>query len=199
MLEKLPETCDLRRLGLDAASITQVKLIHKKHSNRLYRIEYDGQSFILKWFADSTQSIEVCSYELLAKYGVPTLPVHGWTENSLLLEDLATSPTWRLAKEADVERPETGVAVAEWYRMLHAAGREILANPLDVPDFLSREIDALDPSTVLEIGQKLGLTTNPVWRLAADCIETLKCAMRSFPETLNYSIPIISFDQTFLS
>ena len=186
-LNKLPETCDPRRLGLDPTNITQVKCIHRKHGSRLYRVECGGRSFVLKWFSDPAQAIEVRSYALLEKHGVPTLPVHGRTESALLLEDLTASPIGRLAQEADVERPETGVAVAEWYQTLHAAGREIVADPSGMPDFLGREVDALDASTVMEIGKKLGLSANPVWQLAADCIEPLKQAMRSFPETLNYN------------
>jgi hypothetical protein len=160
---------------------------HEKHSNRLFRVQCGGRSFVLKSFGDSAQAVEARSYALLERYGVPTLPVHGRTENALLLEDLAVSPTWRLADEADVERPETGVAIARWYRALHAAGRELLAAPTGIPNFLEREADALDPATVIGIGQKLRLADNPVWKLAADHIEALKQAMRSLPETLNYS------------
>ena len=193
-MNELPKTCDPIQLGLDPTSITQVKRIHRKHGSRLYRVECGGRSFVLKWFSDPAQDIEVRSYALLEKHGVPTLPVYGQTENALLLEDLAASPilptsgqAWRLAEEADVACPETGVAVAEWYRALHAAGREMLAHPSGMPDFLGREVDALDPTTVMEIGRKLGLADDPVWKLAADCIERLKQAMRSLPETLNYN------------
>ena len=186
-MDALPETFNPCCLGLDPADLTQAKLIHQKHGSHIYRVKCGSRSFVLKWFSDAARDIEVQSYALLEKLRVPTLPVYGMTENALLLEDLVASPTWRLAEEADVERSEPGVAVARWYRALHTAGREMLASPLGTPDFLQREADGLDTATVLKMGQKLDLSANPVWKLAADCIEPLKQAMRSLPETLNYN------------
>jgi len=183
----LPRTCDLRRLGVDPADVTQIEAIGEKHGSRLFRVVCGAGSFVLKWFGVTAQAIEVRGYELLQQHGVPTLPVHGRADNALLLEDLASSPTWRLAEAADVERPETGVAIADWYRALHAAGRRMLGGPLGAPHFLGREPDALDSASVVEIGQKLGNESDPVWRLAADHIEALKSALRSLPETLNYN------------
>ena len=178
---------DLSLIGLDPAKVTSIEMIHQKHGNRLYRVECGARSFVLKWFKDPVQSTEVRSYALLEELGVPTLPVHARTENALLLEDLVNSFTWRLAKEDDVERSETGVAVANWYLALHSAGREILADPARTPDFLKREIDALDAETIVETGKQLGLDHDSVWELAADHIEALKGAMRSLPEPLNYN------------
>lgn len=176
----------LRSLGLDPAETT-VHLMQERHGSHLYRVWTGAQSYVLKWFGDAEQSIEVRSYALLQGLGVPTLPVYGQTEHALLLEDLETSPTWRLAREADVDREETGVAVAHWYRALHAAGERLLAGPEGIPPFLTREVDALNPETILEIGQKLDLAHDPVWALAAETIEALKGAMRALPETLNYN------------
>lgn len=46
--------------------------------------------------------MEVQSYALLEQLGVPTLPVHGRTHSALLLEDLTSSSTWRMAREDDL-------------------------------------------------------------------------------------------------
>ena len=186
-LGELGALCDLSSMGLDPAQVTDAELIHEKHGDRLYRIECGGRWYVLKWFHDPDQTTEVRSYALLEGLGVPTLPVYGRAENALLLEDLAHSPTWRLATEEDVERAETGTAVANWHRTLHQAGRRLLADPGGAPGFLKREVDALTPETLLETGQELGLSHQPVWALAADQIEAIKDAMRSLPETLNYN------------
>ena len=61
---------------------------------------------------DAAGSVEIRSYALLEKLGVPTLPVHGRSDNAIVLEDLEVSPTWRLAREADCEKQATGRAVA---------------------------------------------------------------------------------------
>lgn len=185
---ELPATCDLKSLGLDPAGVTNVTMIHQKHGNRLYRIEHAKRSFVLKWFRDSNQTAEIQSYALLEKLGVPTLPVYGRTEDTLLLEDLVSSSTWRLAEECDIEHPATGAAVADWYLALHSAGREVLEDPTRTPEFLEREVDSLDAETVTGIGKQLGLDHDLVWTLAAEHIEAIKDAMRSLPETLNYTI-----------
>lgn len=93
---------------------------------------------------------------------------------------------WRLAGEADMERAETGAAVAAWYRALHAAGREVVTRPTGPPGHLRREIDALSPEVILAVGTRFGLPDDPVWALAADAIEPLRAAMLALPETLVY-------------
>ncbi len=185
-LSALPRTCDPRRIGLDPREITRVACLHQRHGHAVYRLECGARSFVLKWFPEPAQAMEVRIYALLAAHGVPTLPVYARTEQALLLEDLATSAVWRLATETDMQQPETGAAVATWYRALHAAGREVLAASEGPPTYLRREGDVLDAHTILDLGKRLGLVGHPVWTLAADCIEPLKAALRSLPETLIY-------------
>jgi len=186
-LDALPKACHLCELGVKPEDVRHVELLCQRHGNALYRLHLGKRSLVLKWFGDPAHSSEIPSYALLKEYGVPTLPVYGHTDNAILLEDLATSPMWRLAEQADVEREETGVAVAQWYLSLHAAGRKLLSDPDRVPSFLKREMDILDAAAILEIGEKLGCSTNPVWVLTADNIERLKRAVQSLPETLNYN------------
>lgn len=178
---------DFASLGLDPVKVTRVELIHQKHGNRLYRVRHGAQSCVLKWFGDPVRATEVQSYTLLQELGVPTLPVYGRAQGALLIEDLVNSLVWRLAEEADVERPETGVAIARWYQALHSAGQRLLADSARVPAFLQREVDALNAEAIIETGERLELADDPVWRLAADHIEPIKQAMRSLPETLNYN------------
>ena len=178
---------DLSPVGLESSKIKHAEIIHQKHGHCLYRITHASQPFILKWFKNSTTATEVRCYELLEKLGVSTLPVHGHTSNALLLEDLATSSTWRMAIEDDMDCAETGEAVAVWYFTLHEAGREFLRETERVPDFLGRESDALSPESIEETGRKLDLVDHPVWSLAAAHIEWLKEAMQALSETFTYN------------
>ena len=173
----------LRSVNIDPAGIRQVTCIHRKAGRRLYRIVCDGGSMIIKWFADGVDSVEMRGYALLESLGVPTLPVHGRSDNALVLEDLASSGTWRLATEADSDCSAVGQAVARWYLALHEAGRKLLGGPGETLAFLRREEERLDSKTVLAMGEKLDLGHLPVWRLCADQIETLKEAIRALPET----------------
>ena len=113
-MDRLPETLDLRKLHLEPAEITRVQTIHSKHGARLYRIECGDRSFVLKYFGDAARAAEVRCYALLEQCAVPTLPVHGRTEQALLLEDLDRSPTWRLASAEDMQSGPTGAAIARW-------------------------------------------------------------------------------------
>jgi hypothetical protein len=63
----------------------------------------------------------------------------------------------------------------------------MMLDPTTVPGFLTREIDAVTPVSVLETGDRLGLPHLPIWHFAAENVEVLKTAFRSIPETLNYN------------
>jgi hypothetical protein len=156
------------------------------HGHRLWRIAAGEQSYVLKWFPTGDRG-ETEAYRLLRELGVPTLPVHGAAEDALLLEDLETSPAWRLATEEDVTDPRVGRAVARWYQVFHRQGATLTARPGGPPGFLAREIDCLDPDSLHAAGCRLDLEDRPGWRLALEHIDALKGAMRALPETLNYN------------
>jgi hypothetical protein len=96
-------------------------LLRRTPTHRVYRISGRNGSFILKWFSPAAKSIEPGIYRLLAQAHIPTLPAYENTGTALVLEDLQSSPKWRLAEPADMGRPTTGHALAAWYRSLHQA------------------------------------------------------------------------------
>jgi hypothetical protein len=183
----LPAELDLRELGIEPSEVTSVALLRRQHGHALYRLAVGARSLVLKWFEDPARALEVRGYALLERLGVPVLPVPGRTPNALLMEDLETSPAWRLATEEDTQRRETGTAVATWYLALHEAGEHLLADTRGVPAFLRRQEDTLDAASILRTGERLGLAAYPVWALAAEHVEVLKCALRSLPVTLTYN------------
>ena len=174
-------------MDIDIARLLEsAELISEKNSAALYRVTTAGRSMVLKVFSGEDRASEVRAYDLLASCGVPTLPTYGIAPNAILIEDLAASPDWRLARESDVTKAEVGVAVAEWYRGLHSAG-DRLASQAGLPGFLNREYDALSPETIAKTCRRLGTGEAPVWRLATEHVDALKRAVRSFPETLTYN------------
>ena len=175
----------LRRLGLDHEEIVAVEDIHAKGTSRLDRITTNDRAFVLKQTAPN--DVEVRCYDLLARLGVPTLTVYARTEQAILLEDLQSSPAWRLATIDEVNRPDVGSAIAEWYARLHSVSRELFSDESRVPSWLRRKPDVLNPDVVYETGRKLGLDHLPVWRLAAEQIEVLKAALLKMPQVLNYN------------
>jgi hypothetical protein len=176
----------LRDLGLDAATIGQVDILSERHGHAVYRVVTANRSYILKCLPEAAARVEVGGYLLLQALQVPTLPLCGHTTRALLLEDLAASPRWRLARRGDLARPEVGRAVACWYRTLHAAGEALLSTGKH-PGFLGRETDRLDRDSILAVGRSLGLAGCRGWSLAAENIELLKAAERRLSTTLNYN------------
>jgi hypothetical protein len=175
-----------RGLGLDPAAIRSVEILSRRHGHAIWRLVTEARSYVLKWLPESAAGTEVEGYRLLQRLGVPTLPLYGSTSQALLLEDLTRSARWRLGTEEDLSDPKVGAAVARWYWTFHAAGDALLARDAP-PDFLSREVDALTPASILATGEALGLAELPVWKHAAGEIEGLKAAVDALGVTLNYN------------
>ena len=173
-------------IGVDTAAIRLVDILSERHGHAIWRVVTPERSYVLKWLPEANARVEVESYLLLQKLGVPTLPLYGSTAQALLLEDVTQSDAWRLATEADLARPEVGQAVARWYRVFHNTGATLLSKG-DCPGFLARETDELDPDGILATGRVLGLSNCHVWALAAEHIELLKAAVNKLSVTLNYN------------
>ncbi|NPV54686.1 MAG: hypothetical protein HPY71_14420 [Firmicutes bacterium] len=183
---ELQSLFDLKKVGIRPDKVISAKKIHEKHGNQLWRIKNPESSFVLKLYFDINQATEIKCYPLLNELQILTLPVHGACDNALLLEDLDCSLIWRLATAGDMYNPETGIAMAQWYLMFHAAGRQYV-NRSYIPEWLKREVDCLDSKTIYGIGVKFGYSRHSAWKLAVNHIEELKQAMRSLPETFNFN------------
>lgn len=167
--------------------VTNLVVLRQRPGHTVYRVITAKSAYILKCFTTEDKVLELQVYALLHDTRVPTLPVHGQTNRALLLEDLQSSPHWRLADESDMDRESTGVALAHWYRCLHRAGREAQSGENHDLSFLKREIDDLNPASLQSTGEILGLTHLPVWRLTIESIDTLTSIYRSLPHTFNYN------------
>jgi hypothetical protein len=58
-VNELRAVCDLSSLGLAPTEVTRVTLIHRKHGDRLYRVEGGARSYVLEWFHDPAGATEV--------------------------------------------------------------------------------------------------------------------------------------------
>ena len=173
-------------LGKDPHEIRTIELLSGEHNHAIWRITIPEHSYILKWQPAADAMTEIKGYLLLHKLGVPTLPLFGHNLEALLMEDLTCSARWRLATAVDITKAETGRAVANWYKVFHNAGEELLSKE-DCPDFMTREIDVLNPNSFLSAGSILGITSSRAWDLAILHIELLKAAVARLSYTLNYN------------
>lgn len=177
----------VRSLRLQFGGSNALTLLRQKDSHAVYRLACPQGDFILKWFYAAAPAKELRVYALLAQLGVPTLPVVAAADQALLLADLTTSPDWRLAAPADMTAPETGQAVAAWYRALHAAGAAWLAAPISRSDWLTGWVDELSPAALHAAGARLGITAAPAWQYAVEQVTALIARYRACPQTFNYN------------
>jgi hypothetical protein len=171
---------------LRQADIEGVTVLRETAAHVVCRITCAQKSYILKWLARPTDSLELRVYSLLHSFGVATLPVYETTPTGIILEDLESSSAWRLATPADMELAATGRTVADWYKSLHRVGFELARNSA-FPDWLSPWVDLISASALEEAGAALGLQDAPAWKLAVAHAKALKARYLEFPQTLNYN------------
>lgn len=164
-----------------------MEIIADKQDTVVCRLLAENHSAVLKMYKETHSPVEMMVYRLLGELGVPTLQAYGTGPNWILLEDLDSNITWRLATAEDVESEQIGVAVATWFRVLHNTGTEFLRATCVVPPFLKRECDMLTTESILETGARLEMSDLRLWKFAAEHVEELKSAFRLYPETLNYN------------
>jgi hypothetical protein len=86
-----------------------------------------------------------------------------------------------------MQQESTGIAVAKWYRHLHAAGFKALENQDETLNYLEAWAEMIEPKVLVEVGTKLGFAAIEGWKLAVSQCEALKARYKSFPQTFNYN------------
>jgi len=186
-METLAQQIDFESLGIKRSDLEKVTVLRQRESHTVYRLRCKGGNYILKWFNSPSGNKELRVYTLLENYGVETLPIHKRTECALLLADLQSSSSWRLAKKIDLERSGAGRAVANWYRNLHCAGREALKDQSHQPTYLSPWVNSVSQESLTTAGNMFSLGDEPVWDKAVASIEILKAKYLELPQTFNYN------------
>ncbi len=162
-----------------------MEILRERPTHMVCRVVVNGRFYVRKSYKIA-QPVELYIYKLLARYHVPTLPVHEMLKTAILLEDLAHSPTWRLANESDHDSEAVGTAVADWYRTLHKAGFQAIKDGILANGVLSDWISILNCDTLIAVGKQFNLTQFAGWQLAIEQLEPLKSAFRQLPQTFNY-------------
>jgi diadenosine tetraphosphate (Ap4A) HIT family hydrolase len=176
------------RLGLDLAAFTRTEVLSTRHGHCVWRVWTSTGSSVAKWFPDdATAAVEISAYQLLHELGVPTLHVYSTTNDSLLLEDLGSSPRLRAATADDMARAEVGAAVGRWYKTFHQRGSKWLARKIGRPSVFTRETDILTVQAVTEAATALGLMDSPVWDMVIHSLDLLKRAVSLLGVTLCYN------------
>ncbi len=100
------------------------RVIRSKEGVIVARVRWGNGTAVLKCFENAPFRREIQNYDILHSCGIPTITVLGKSGRSILLEDIASSETYRLGMEQDLNDPAVIKAIAEWYKTLHTHGRQ---------------------------------------------------------------------------
>jgi hypothetical protein len=179
---------DLReKMKIVQAEEICLETLRVRPDHAVYRLSAGERSWILKTFDTQQPAREVQVYRLLIRLGVPVLPVAALEDAYLVIEDLESSPVWRLARDEDMRRAEVGRAVAEWYQILHQVGSKYLHQVGGHVEFLSGWVERLDEQALRQAGLRLDIGGEPAWQMAVRELGRLKAIYHSYPQTFNYS------------
>jgi hypothetical protein len=175
---------ELSKLGLTVRDSINLKEIRNKDGIYLYNIEYEGCSYILKYFDNDEHTREIENYSILRELKIPMIEVFNFTDRALLLEDLNKSQRYRLGIEADLSDITVARVLAEWYTILHSRGAEFAAQS---GGNLYRETDIITKENIELIRDKSDTGHNHFWDLILDKLDFILNRVKSLEETLTYN------------
>ena len=175
---------ELSLLGLSHDKIGDLKEIRNQNGVYLYRIKYEGKNLVIKYFKKDKFRREIEYYKILKNLDIHTIEVIGYTENTLLLEDLDKSLNYRLGIESDLSDIEVAKALASWYRKLHYEGVKFLKNN---DRKFYKEIDYITKENIELVMNKTNTRDNKVWQLLIDHLDLIFLKIEEFEETFNYN------------
>jgi hypothetical protein len=168
-------------------AVEKVTVLRTRDTHVVYRLTCHDHSYILKWFFSPAKSIEPIIYTMLSQYGIPILPVYENTGRALILEDLESSPNWRLAEPSDMELAAIGVALAKWYRSLRQVGYEALKDPHWPRDGVTPWVEQITGSSLKKAGALFKVDNAPAWMAAVEYAPVLKSRYLALPQTFNFN------------
>lgn len=186
-MTSIPQQINIESLGIRKSDVDSVTVLRHSQSHMVCRLACKKRTYILKWFNSPTGNVELDVYSLLERYGVETLLVHRCTDQALLIEDIQFSSSWKLADQFDMDRSETGKAVAKWYRELHWAGRDALKELNHQVTTLRPWISEINLKSLIRAAAVFELQKKPIWDVAIENIQKLKDMYLVFPQTFNYN------------
>ena len=162
----------------------EVSVLQDKDGVVVARVVSQAHSFVIKCFRGEDFRREIANYRMLAGLDVPTLPVAAATDSAILLEDIASSPLFRLGREHDMDDPAVAKGLARWYRRLHQRGYAYTAlhgaEMYDESDFFTLE-------NIRRIQEKTGTQGEADWRLLDVHFDAICRALRRVRRTITYN------------
>lgn len=158
--------------------------LREKDGISVYRVDSQGEKYVLKVFARAEDRREIANYKLLAALGVATLPLLQHTEYALLLPDVEYSFKYRLGQPGDLADTQVAASIARWYKELHQKGGECIStNRLEFYD----ETDLITPENLGLVADKTATTDNQLWAAIGEGMDEIRSRIAALPRTLVYN------------
>lgn len=181
MFEHFKIKQELKKLNIPYSTIN---LIQNKDGVIVARVQSDAKSYIIKYFQNENFKREIKNYQLLKTLNIPTVNVFGFTDSSILMEDVSQSDIFRLAINEDLNDATIASKIAEWYKLLHKNSKDFAENHSTE---LYVETDFITRDNIEFIKEKTGTQNLPVWRLVNDNFDIIVSKIRSIPKVLTYN------------
>jgi len=175
---------ELEKLGLTEKEYVYLEEIRTKDGVHLYKIKYNDELYVLKYFSKNEYTREIENYSILNELNIPTIRCFKHTDKSLLLEDISKSKKYRLGIESDLSDIQIAGSLAKWYTELHDKGSEYISK--NNHNFY-RETDVITKENIELIRNKSHTVDNKVWDLILNNLEMILEKIAGLEETLTYN------------
>ena len=175
---------ELVKLGLVNREMIDLAEMRNKDGIYLYRISYDDNYYVLKYFLNEEYKREIQNYYILKELSIPTIKVIAYTDKALLLEDIDENTDYRLGIESDLSDIEVARSLAKWYIKLHKEGTKYIAKK---GSKLYREIDVITKDNIELIRNKSNTEDNEVWDLIINNLDLIFKKIKDLGETITYN------------
>lgn len=159
-------------------------LLREKAGIAVYRVTAESGRYILKLYEHESDRREIANYRLMARLGIPTLPLAGHTDRALLIPDVTHSDVWRLGRAEDLADTGLATAIAGWYVTLHDKGRGF---GRVAEQALYDETDLITPEKLRQAAGHSGTEGNSLWPYMEEHFERLRRLIDTLPRTLTYN------------
>lgn len=177
LLLKIKLKLELKKLNVSFGNIT---IIQNKDSVIIARVQGNTTSYIIKYFQNDEYKREIKNYKILKSLNIPTINLLGYTDSSILMEDVSQSDIFRLGVKKDLDDVVVASQIAEWYKLLHTSIKNFDTEVYDETDLITKE-------NIEFIKEKTGTPNLPAWKIIDDNFDIIISKIKALPRVLTYN------------
>ena len=140
----------------------EITKIRSKDGVHLYRVKFNNNSYVLKYFEKIEFRREIKNYLILKSLNILTIPLIAHTDEAILMEDINDNGDMRLAMKDDMDDAHICSSLGKWYKSLHEKGKDYIRTR---GDGMYMESDCITLPNIHMIKQKTNTANSPVWQV----------------------------------